>query len=271
MKQTQQQAKKIESSEKAPIEENQNNENENISDDNEDIVDKLLAKIEAKRVEEEKIAASKVSVSSNKVPKSKKPNRQKLRKARKAAEMAELQREVENEAKNQPNMNEVEREKIKEIVTTMGLSIKEIKPDGHWQVFLAFQYKIYLYNAISDQLQIKHNIMTDYKELRRKTAAYMRENPDDFIPFLPTKDDGICSPEQFSKYCDELENTAVWGGQLEIIAISKTFKLPVHLIQMNSPLMKISDDEFLNKEPITISFHRHMYGLGAHYNSLRKI
>ncbi|CAI2175266.1 6085_t:CDS:2 [Funneliformis geosporum] len=236
MKQTQQQTKLSESSEKASIEETKN-ENEDISDDNEDIADKLLARIEAKRVEEEKNAALKISEPSNKIPKSKKPNRQKLRKARKAAEMAELQREAENEAKNQPNMKEVEREKIIDIVTMMGLSIKE----------------------------------TDYKELRRKTAAYMRENPDDFIPFLPTKDDGKCSPEQFSKYCDELENTAVWGGQLEIIAISKAFKLPVHVIQMNSPLMKISDDEFLNKEPIVISYHRHMYGLGAHYNSLRKI
>jgi len=47
-------------------------------------------------------------------------------KARKAAEMAELQREAENEANNQVNMKEVERENITEIVTTMGLSIKEV-------------------------------------------------------------------------------------------------------------------------------------------------
>ncbi len=40
--------------------------------------------------------------------------------------MAELQREAENEANNQVNMKEVERENITEIVTTMGLSIKEV-------------------------------------------------------------------------------------------------------------------------------------------------
>jgi len=49
------------------------------SDDGEDIVDKLLARMEAKRVEEEKKAALKASKASNKIPKSKK-NRQQMRK-----------------------------------------------------------------------------------------------------------------------------------------------------------------------------------------------
>jgi hypothetical protein len=47
-------------------------------------------------------------------------------KARKAAEMAELQRKAEIEANNQVNMKEIEREKITEMVTTMGLSVKEV-------------------------------------------------------------------------------------------------------------------------------------------------
>ena len=49
------------------------------SDDNEDIADKLLARMEAKRIEEEKKAASKVSKAPDNVPRSKK-NRQQIRK-----------------------------------------------------------------------------------------------------------------------------------------------------------------------------------------------
>jgi len=62
----------------------------------------------------------------------------------------------------------------------------------------------------------------------------------------------------------------MWGGNLEILALSKSYKIPVHIIQMGSPVLKISDDEFgRDKEPILLSYHKHMYGLGAHYNSLR--
>ena len=40
--------------------------------------------------------------------------------------MAELQLEAENEANNHVNLNEIEREKITEMVNTMRLSIKEV-------------------------------------------------------------------------------------------------------------------------------------------------
>ncbi|GBB84272.1 hypothetical protein RclHR1_01090011 [Rhizophagus clarus] len=251
---------KIESSGKTIKEEMKNNGDEDNDDDNEDIADKLLARMEAKRVEEEEKAALKASKATNiEVPKSKKPNRHKIRQERKAAKMVESQREAEDEASNQINMKEIENKKITEKIITMDLAIKEIAPDGHC-----------LYNAISDQLQIRHNIVIGYKELRRKAAAYMREHSDEFIPFLPATQSGeMCSPEQFSKYCDDLENTAVWGGELEILAISKSLKLPVHVVQMSSPLLKISDDIFPNTKPIIISFHQYMYGLGSHYNSLR--
>jgi hypothetical protein len=58
----------------------QNNEGEDSDDDNVDIADKLLARMEAKRIEEEEKAALKASKAANiEVPKSKKPNRQKIR------------------------------------------------------------------------------------------------------------------------------------------------------------------------------------------------
>lgn len=58
----------------------QNNKNEDSSDENVDIADKLLARMEAKRAEEEEKAALKASKTTNiEVPKSKKPNRHKIR------------------------------------------------------------------------------------------------------------------------------------------------------------------------------------------------
>ncbi|RIB26816.1 hypothetical protein C2G38_168335 [Gigaspora rosea] len=226
-----------------------------------DIVDQLYARLEATRLEEEEKKKKKpVTPLVNEITnKQKKPNRQKLRKERKAAKLAEEQNEAAEAAKNQINMNEIERNAITEIIKPMGLAIEEIPANGHC-----------LYNAISDQLQLRHNILVNYQEVRRKAAMYMRKHPDDFLPFLSNAKDGeMYSLEQFHKYCDELEKTAVWGGELEIIAISRVYKVPIHIVQMSSPILKMSDDIFPDKDPIFLSFHRHMYGLGNHYNSLR--
>nr|CAG8480188.1 3391_t:CDS:2 [Entrophospora candida]CAG8558821.1 1094_t:CDS:2 [Entrophospora candida] len=169
---------------------------------------------------------------------SKKPNRQKLRKERKAAKLKELEQEADEEIKNQVNMKEVESNSINQIISKLGFTIKEI----------------------------------NYKDLREKAADYMKEHVDDFLPFVPASQDGeMCSLEQYQKYCNDLKNTAIWGGQLEILALSRYFQIPVHIVQMNSPILKVLDEEFPNKDPITLSFHRHMYGLGSHYNSLRTV
>ncbi|KAF9166968.1 OTU domain-containing protein 6A, partial [Mortierella sp. AD010] len=134
----------------------------------------------------------------------KKPNRQKARKDRKAQALKELQDEAEKEAAGQVNMNEVERKAIEELAQVMGVSVKDITPDGHC-----------LYNAVADQLSQHYQIKTTVKDLRHSTAEYMRQNCDDFLPFLSNKQGDMMSSDDFSEYCKELETTAVWGGQPE--------------------------------------------------------
>ncbi|RHZ45626.1 hypothetical protein Glove_668g18 [Diversispora epigaea] len=229
---------------------------DNLDDDITDITDKLLARLDAMRIEDEK----KTPIQSKVNEENKKPkiNRQKERKKKKAAKLAEIQREAEEESKNQVNMKEVESNAIKEMATKMGFTVKEIAADGHC-----------LFNAISDQLRIRHKIEISHSDIRKNTAMYMRNNTDDFIPFFSNTQDGnLYSLEQFQNYCDDLENTALWGGEIEIRAISQIYEIPIHVIQMNSPILKMFDEKFPDKEPIVISYHRHMYGLGAHYNSL---
>ncbi|CAG8551460.1 3010_t:CDS:2, partial [Acaulospora colombiana] len=234
-----------------------NNLDESKNDDLDDITDRLLARLEATHIDNEIKTPTQPKIDEN--IRKPKINRQQERKRRKAAKLAEMQREAEEDANNQVNMREVELNAIKDLAERMGLIVEEIVPDGHC-----------LYNAISDQLRIRYQMEADYKKIRKGVAAYMRNNVDEFVAFIPNTQDGeLCSLEQFNKYCDDIENTAVWGGEIELRAISKVYKVPVHIVQMDSPLLKMSDDEFPGKEPMTISFHRYMYGLGAHYNSLR--
>ncbi|KAI1314798.1 OTU domain-containing protein 6B [Mortierella claussenii] len=188
----------------------------------------------------------------------KKPNRQKARKDRKALALKELQDEAEKEATGQVNMNEVEHKAIEELSQVMGVTVKDITPDGHC-----------LYNAIADQLSQHYQTQTTVKDLRHSTAQYMRENADDFLPFLTNKQGDMMSADDFAEYCKDLESTAVWGGQPELLALSRVHKVPIWVVQMGSPTVKLSADIYPAKAPLMVSYHRHMYGLGEHYNSLR--
>ncbi|KAG0324328.1 OTU domain-containing protein 6B [Podila humilis] len=188
----------------------------------------------------------------------KKPNRQKARKDRKAQALKELQDEAEKEADGQVNMNEVERKAIEELAEVMGVKVKDVTADGHC-----------LYNAIADQLSQHYQKQTTVKDLRHDTADYMRENADDFLPFLTNKQGDMMSPQDFIEYCNDLESTAVWGGQPELLALSRVHKVPIWVVQMGSPTVKLSAEIYPAKTPLLVSYHRHMYGLGEHYNSLR--
>ncbi|KAG9066810.1 OTU domain-containing protein 6B [Linnemannia hyalina] len=188
----------------------------------------------------------------------KKPNRQKARKDRKAQALKELQDEAEKEAAGQVNMNEVERKSIEELANVMNVTVKDVTADGHC-----------LYNAIADQLLQRYQTETTVKALRHETAEYMKAHSDDFLPFLTNKQGDMMSPEDFNDYCKELESTAVWGGQPELLALSRAHKVPIWVVQMGSPTVKLSEGVDAAKTPLMVSYHRHMFGLGEHYNSLR--
>ncbi|CAO3658842.1 unnamed protein product [Umbelopsis vinacea] len=174
--------------------------------------------------------------------KSRKPNRQKQRKERKEAELQKMRDEAEKEAEGQVDRGKLERDAINELLVPMRLRVSEVAADGHC-----------LYNAVANQLAERYKANTNYKELRKEAAEYIRGHPDDFIPFLYKDDGGIYTEDDLKQYCDELENTAVWGGQLEILALSKVRKVPFHIVQMGSPVLKISEDEYPSKEPIKLA------------------
>ncbi|GAK68332.1 cysteine proteinase [Moesziomyces antarcticus] len=207
----------------------------------------------------------------------KKVSRQQQRKDRKAAEIAEVRRQAEEEVKlgaNKPDEAQIERQGITAMCSALGLSMHEITPDGHC-----------LYAAVADQLNLRKKLTppTDYKAARRATAQQMRTHPDEYKPFISDSDEhmagiinreaGTLNSEQaqekyFLDYCSAVENTGVWGGQPEILALSRAFGTQIHVIQAGVPVLKVGEGEY-DGEPLTISYHRRMYGLGEHYNSLR--
>ena len=75
--------------------------------------------------------------------------------------------------------------------------------------------------------------------------------------------------EDFEKYCEKVESItqSVWGGQLEINAISAALKLPIDVFSADSPVVTMGK-EADSKKKLRISYHKHYFSLGEHYNSI---
>ncbi|KAL7750600.1 OTU domain-containing protein 6B [Sorochytrium milnesiophthora] len=187
--------------------------------------------------------------------------KQALRKERKAAEEEELRRQAEEEARNMPNKQEIEMHALTAALSQLDLEIHPVKADGHC-----------MYNAVADQLDhlgVPVTFDNNYQTLRQQTARYMRSHKDDFMPFMVDEKTGdVMTEEAWDQYCDDLERKAMWGGQHELRALSQVLKRPITVHQQDSPAVLMGED--YAGSPIMLSYHRHLYGLGEHYNSVRK-
>lgn len=169
------------------------------------------------------------------------------------------QRIMEQDALNVFGKKHLETEAIKKILEERDLMIYDIPTDGHC-----------LYNAIAHQLKILGEIPLGTHDLRLKTALLLRENIDDFLPFLSNSDSQeLFTVDEYEKYCDNVASTCAWGGAVELQALSRVLQRPIEVIQAIGGSY-IVGSEFTEPKKILLTYHRHMYGLGAHYNSVTK-
>ncbi len=171
----------------------------------------------------------------------------------------------------------------------------EVNPDGHC-----------LFSAIADQLSLlgllPKSSLPQYAVTRQAAAAYMVTHQDDFLPFIPStegedaldasRDTGLMTTENFQLYCYSVAKTALWGGEPEIMALARAYRVKIVVVQVGPPPIVVHSphpgiDEDPNGHAVRISYHRRMYGLGEvcsvyqvlylfhsagalqHYNSLR--
>ncbi|KAF5391286.1 hypothetical protein D9757_001928 [Collybiopsis confluens] len=202
-------------------------------------------------------------------------NRFQARQVKKAAALAESYSPNDPEA--EARLAKEARDEEADIMRVCDELNVQINPDGHC-----------LYSAIADQLaslSIVSPTQANYATTRLAACNYIYTHPDDFIPFLPSTSGedgpgalnaGIISPKEFEYYCQAIRDTAEWGGEPEILALSRAYSVPIHVIQSGKPPIVIhnptgtpNDGDIRDKRVVRISYHRRMYGLGEHYNSLR--
>ncbi|XP_076626746.1 deubiquitinase OTUD6B [Colletes latitarsis] len=184
---------------------------------------------------------------------------QKRRDKKANAEKERNQRIIEQEALNVFGKRNVELQAIKKILHERDLMMFDIPSDGHC-----------LYNAVAHQLKIIGETPLNFQELRLKTSVYLREKMNEFLPFISNPDsDNLLSPEQYEKYCSDVADTNAWGGAIELQVLSHVLKCPIEVVQA-SGAPYIVGNEYSNGKKMILTYHRHMYELGAHYNSVTK-
>ncbi|XP_058802754.1 deubiquitinase OTUD6B-like [Phymastichus coffea] len=185
---------------------------------------------------------------------------QKRREKKEIAEKERNQKIIEQEALNVYGKRNVEAQAINNILSKRDLMIYEIPSDGHC-----------LYNAVAHQLKLIGNTPSlNFIDLRKQTAKYLREHSDNFLSFIDNPDsDDIMSIEQYEKYCDSVGETSAWGGAVELQVLANVLQCPIEVIQA-SGVPYIVGEEYEQTRKLILTYHRHMYQLGAHYNSVTK-
>lgn len=184
-----------------------------------------------------------------------KVSRAQKRRSKKESEEKERDKRIqEQEEQNKTGPRVKEINSIKELLKGQGLQLYTIPADGNC-----------LYCAVNHQLQIKGKEHYTVEQLREITANFMRENKDDFIPFMYNDSEEPLNDEQFEQYCKNIATTKFWGGQIELKALSNALKCPIKIIQASGP-PTIQGEDFQGP-PLILTYHRHLYRLGEHYNS----
>ena len=219
--------------------------------------------------------------SQQQLPKQKR-NRQKERLARRAAEQEAAALAAEAEAASMTDHRGREREAMQAAFTANGLKEHEIAPDGHC-----------LFSAVADQL-VLHGVpvggggagaggkegereeivsegkgtevkMPPYRVVRKAAADWISRHRDEYAGFL---EEGV------DEYVGRIRDTAEWGGQLELSALAGAYGVEIRVVQdgrteVVSPAGREGGEGEV--KTLWLAYYRHGYGLGEHYNSLRRV
>ncbi|KAL7487769.1 hypothetical protein ACHAW6_013341 [Cyclotella cf. meneghiniana] len=154
------------------------------------------------------------------------------------------------------------------------LRIQEVQADGNC-----------LYRAVGAQamrLGIKSDLADGnegYKKIRELCASILMKEREEFEPFAELDHDPHHTASTYEEYVEHVRSTSTWGGQLELRALSHGLQCPIVVFSAEGPPLTMgkeyssrghdcSDGGWEKKKAILVSFHRHYYALGEHYNSV---
>ena len=192
---------------------------------------------------------------SNTPPPPKKRNRQKDRLARRQADQSAAIAAASSEAASMPDARSLELESMASHREALHLEETPIRPDGHC-----------LYSAIATSLpattvQKSGPYDLGYQNVRYTAAKFIAEHADDFAAFLE---------EPVEVYTRKVRETAEWGGAVELQALARAYGRRINVLQSDGRVERIGGTEGEGEEEVWVAYYRHSFGLGEHYNALKK-
>jgi hypothetical protein len=124
-----------------------------------------------------------------------------------------------------------------------GLCVRDVASDGSC-----------MFRAVSDQL---YGDEDHHMEIRRRCVKYMVDHRDDFAPFV---DDSKC----FEEYTADMAREGIWGGNLELQALSMVLGANLRIWQIEGANYDIRNHHALDAPCLHLSYH-----LREHYASVR--
>ena len=151
--------------------------------------------------------------------------------------------------------------KIAAKLATRNLSIKEMPADGSC-----------LFEAVSDQLSFQNHPEAgkNASEVRQIAARFLKAHFEDFGAFFCGETDDMMTLDEFDAYCDKMGNSNEWGGEVEIVAISRALKCSFLIVSAEAPDVVIGD-EVRKESSLILTYHKFLLASGEHYNSVEKI
>lgn len=203
-----------------------------------------------KEIEQQKVLAKKAKAQAKK-------QKQKVKEQERDAEKEQILKEAG------PSSKDIELTKINSKLLIENAKVRSIIADGHC-----------MYRAIEDQLRMTGtNTDASFLELRTMAAEYLHEHREEYEPFLGTETD-----DQFETYCSRVASPSLaeWGGHVELRVLASCMHCKIMIYSADSAVLTIEPDAtdsgssvFATIVPILkLSYHRHYYALGEHYNSV---
>ena len=183
------------------------------------------------------------------------------RKEEKAAEWEANRQAALAEIASRPDLALEESKAFAHQLTQEGFRILEVAADGHC-----------MFSAVGCQLEPAR----DHWELRKVAAEYLLNHRSEYEHFIDYDDEekaengSADSDDKFINYCHKLESTGMWGGQIELQVLSRALDIGIVVLQAQAPKLEFNVEEG-DKQRIYLSYHRHAFSLGEHYNALLKV
>ena len=167
---------------------------------------------------------------------------------------------VAEELKDAADPRRDENAAIQRRLDPLHLRVAPVLSDGHC-----------LFRAVATQLPSSPPYSPS--DLRRLAAGHIRRHLPLYLPFLVDEEGGVMTEEEGREYCSRLEKDAgteiVWGGHAEIVALTGVLRRGIVVFSAEGKEMRVEEEGLKGGgDDVRISFHKHYFGLGNHYNAV---